>query len=276
MTLDLALEFMQYELVEKNVALESYRTNMFRALKARSAIPLSSDDVYEVPEPSHPEDGHDPTRFGLGGGVANGDGYALFRLRPVYHGHDDPDSGYTPGAQIQMGETEVRYTRETDHWELEKFSIVDVFSVAPRNFFFKPFSWKVRFGFQQYDLLERHNHLTGFINTGTGVAYDLPGLGLAYAMLDIEAMAGGDFVDHYAVGAGPSVGLIRSGGDRWKTVAKARGMYYASGESFPGYDVTLSQILLFGVWQNVSLDLKHAMHDDYFINEAALAWHVYF
>jgi len=60
----------------------------------------------------------------------------------------DTDSGFLKGAQIQFFDTAFRHYAE-DGTRLERFIPVDILSLAPRDDFFQPRSWRLAAGWQR-------------------------------------------------------------------------------------------------------------------------------
>lgn len=116
-----------------------------RLLAALNRLPSSR---HRVTIPARPEAGHRTRMVGLSGG-ANGDqAYAQLDFRVTYHDLLDNPAGYPTGAQIAMGNTELRWNEEAD-LQLQRFDFIDIVSLSDRDRFFDPISWHVKTGYEQ-------------------------------------------------------------------------------------------------------------------------------
>lgn len=229
-----------------------------------------------MPEPAHPEDGHGLNKVAVGEGVHNDDFFSLLRYRIAYHGLIDDDEGYIPGAQIQLMHMAFRYYGDRDDLEIEYIDLIDVFSVSPRDRFFKPSSWKVKTGFTQKDFRSDQDNLVYQLSTGTGYAYRYHRLGVCYFMLDADLQVAGGYNDSYVFGAASSLGVMTTPHDRWKSVLQAKVNYFPLSEEFWTYAVTWDHNIQLGQNKSLALEFSHAVHDDYTLNEGKLLVNFYF
>ena len=58
----------------------------------------------------------------------------------------DPDDGYVEGAQINLFDLRGRYYFKEEQARLHSLRLIDIFSLATRDKFFRPVSWKVNTG----------------------------------------------------------------------------------------------------------------------------------
>ena len=235
--LDLATDYLKYLHAEAQVATETYRPRLLGLLRARSA--LGKGDPLDVPVPARPDVGHGPMRWTVGAGVREGEPFGSLRWRLAYHAIDDPDDGFTPGAQIQFLNTEVRWAE--DDGGLQRLDLVDVYSVAPRDALFQPSSWKVRFGAER-DAVYRDRWQAG-VNTGAGLAGAAMGADLAWAFVEAEAGWAEVYEHDYGVGIGPAVGWMRTVAGRWKNVLQARALYVGLGDDLWRWSASWTQDL---------------------------------
>ena len=109
------------------------------------------------------------------------------------------EQGYAP-AQINLGNFQGRLD-EDGHLRIERIDLVDIFSLSPRDRFFKPLSWKVITGLER-EWINGRERQVAHVNGGAGYATELaPGVqtfALAMARLghnsqfshDLEPAAG--------------------------------------------------------------------------------------
>jgi len=160
--LDLVMEYAQVQYTKEELTKEEYVERFLEASKARSSLGRPEGYGYDIPAPSRPEQGHKPNRLSIGVGyrawddLDEGSLYQEIRFRPTYHDLLDSDKGYSRGAQIEFLSGVLRYYNSTDRVELERLDLLSIVSLAPRNRFFKPISWKVNTGLTQADLPGPH------------------------------------------------------------------------------------------------------------------------
>jgi hypothetical protein len=90
----------------------------------------------------------------------------------AFHSLEDAENGFLQGAQINMFNMVARYYKKQEQLEIERFDVVDIFSLTPRDRFFDSISWRI------YTGLERHYYglsdtLAAHVTGGAGVSYAL-------------------------------------------------------------------------------------------------------
>lgn len=275
--LDFASEYTQFLYADEKLPPAQYRPRFLNTLKARSALGQVEEGRQVEPSvPDRPEEGHPPARIGLGAGVQGDDFFTSLQYRPAYHGILDNDIGYTRGAQIEFLNLDVRWYPERERAELQNVDLVEVISLAPRDRLFQPGSWKVKMGVTQSDRNEDQDRLMAHINTGAGLTWRTGENGIVFVMAEAEGQAGRDFDDGYAIGTGPSGGLIQSVTRSWKVIAQARLLYMGIGDDFWGQRFSLDQDIR--IRRNVSLGmgLLHEQIDETDKTEALVRVNWYF
>lgn len=276
LVLDLAADYTQYLYSERVLPKEEYTRRFLQLLKARSRLGQPAADTYAAPPPEPPEEGHGPGRITLGGGVRADGTFLTLGLRPAYHQLTDPPAGYDPGAQIQFLPAEFRYDTSLDRWQIERWDVVDILSISPRDRFFQPASWKVRGGAQQAPGGAEDDRLVAGINTGRGVAHRGPAQSLLYLLGEFEAMAGGVLDHGYAAGLGASLGAVVRQSERWHAQVQARGLYFGVGEEQVNLRVEGTQTFRLQRETALSLRAAHVRSDEDQYSEAALLLSLYF
>jgi len=192
-------------------------------LRARNKIP-STTNFEPVPTPDIRFDqGHGTSRFAIGGGqTKRGEAERSFtelKFRPAYHNLLDNQAGYTQGAQINFFDFTFRYDEEDEAVRLHEWMIIDIYSLSPRDSFFKPVSWKVQTGLVRRPIGENYeNRLVYSVNTGFGLNYGLTNDLHTFFMLDMTVLLHKDLPNEAAVAAGPSLGMmwrVTSGWNMW-------------------------------------------------------------
>lgn len=276
LVLDLAAEYLQLRYARKEMAKEDYNRQYLQILGERSRLGTPAEDAYTIEEPSRPETGHGTTMAGLGGGVRRGEGFVELELRPEFHGLLDPDHGYLRGAQIKFFDAALRYRVESEQIQLKTLHILDILSIAPRDLFFKPISWKVNTGFDTEALRNGKDYLIYRLNTGGGLSWISPFGGLVYAFGELDLNAGDKIPAGVTIGPGFSLGELEQLTDWWKMHLYARGRWYRLGDD--RYTLKASLAQNFRVTRNHSVNLEYS---EEFVNrhpiaEGSLSWNYYF
>ena len=274
--MDLAAEYAQFLYTDRQIDRDTYTRRFLRLLQARSRLGRLDEDLYAVPEPERPEDGHGPARLRLGIGTRDRNAFVSLHLRPAYHEMEDPPAGYDPGAQIQFLPAEFRYDTARDRWRIERLDIVDIFSLSPRDRFFQPLSWKVRSGFLQTPRAAGDDRLAYSLNTGAGHTYRAPGNTLFYVLWEIEGLAGGVLDKGYAAGAGGSLGAVSRHHERAHSRLQARAIYFGLGDEHVSVRAEATTTFSVNRSSALSLRLGHGREENYRFNEAAIVGSIFF
>jgi hypothetical protein len=215
--LDLAAEYVQYRYSRRELSPEEFRPQFLAILKVRSQLGTGEVNAEQIPPPEQPDAGHEAGRISFGGGNEGSGPFLELGWRPAYHDLLDPDEGYTPGAQINFFSLQGRYRLDEKDFRLQSFRPVDIVSLAPRDLFFQPVSWKVNFGIERLPLAAGREPLAFTLNTGGGLAWELPAATLGYLMAEGQVNASGQLRENAEVGGGLSIGALTQLHPRWKT-----------------------------------------------------------
>lgn len=275
--LDLAAEFLQYRYSRKTLSQKEFQVQFLPILKARSGLGLSDNNAIEVPVPPQPEEGHLPGKITAGAGLRRDRPYLELSWQPAYHDLLDPDAGYTKGAQIDFFSLSGRYYPQEQSFKLQSFHPVDIISLAPRDLFFQPYSWKVNGGLDRKTFADGTDHLFLRLNTGGGMAWDIPLMpsGIGYIMAEADINLADRFAQKSALGGGASVGALANLNEQWKAHLFASGLFYGI-EEHEHFRLALDQhfklagnsgLLLHTLWER---SFNHSR------TEAGLSWVKYF
>jgi hypothetical protein len=246
-------------------------------LNARSKLGQSEKDIdAAIPAPPDPLLGHKSRRISLGAGVENGHAFIDTRIRPAMTDLVDMDYIQNQGAQIEFWDIRGRYYPEDGRYALEKFDILDIVSITPRDVFFKPYSWKFNTGVHRKIMADGEDKLYYRLNAGGGMAARFPYLGLCYAMVEAETDAGGRLEDNFAAGGGGEAGTVITLTSCWKTHLYSRAVRFALGDAHADYSA--GWLHNFRLTQNnqVSLDLAWEKSHTRSTSHAELLWHWYY
>lgn len=274
--LEAAYDYLYYQ-HNKAKKTDKNRTRRLRQLLVARSHLSETTPFSAPPNPPRPEQGHTSFRMTMGLGRDGEQSYQSVQLRPAYHDLMDPQAGYTPGAQINFLELSLRHQTENSILTLEHLKVIDIVSLAARDQFFQPFSWKLNTGLLRRPLDKHTRSLVYRTNGGAGLSYKPTANMLGYGFLETDIDLGGSLQDHYALGLGGRVGLFFDIGSRW------RGHLYGTTQHFKLGHTQSVQAL--GLEQRFSLNQNHALHFQlgrrYFDQDAStsqieLNWHWYF
>jgi len=280
--LDLVMEYAQVQYTKEELTKEEYVERFLEASKARSSLGRPEGYGYDIPAPSRPEQGHKPNRLSIGVGyrawddLDEGSLYQEIRFRPTYHDLLDSDKGYSRGAQIEFLSGVLRYYNSTDRVELERLDLVNIVSLAPRNRFFKPISWKVNTGLTQADLPGGDRTLVYSLNIGGGLCYDNRILGLCYGMFETEIDLGGGLSNAHSIGFGGTLGILRKITEAWKFHLLFRPFYFVLGEQYESLEWAFLQQYTIFTNMALSLELTGKEAQGLYQTEAGALVHLYF
>ena len=176
-----------------------------------------------------PDQGHGTSRVSVGAGRRGGESFQELAYRPTYHDIVDDDSGYARGAQIEFFDVRVRRYEQAGT-RLERFTPIDIFSIAPRDEFLHPKSWGVSAGWRRVPIRSGREPLAAALDAQVGGAWRLPGDALVYAMGQASARAHRDLEHGYALGAGPRLGALVDPLPGWRLHAYAQAVADFAGE----------------------------------------------
>jgi len=161
----------------------------------------SSKETRGLPvQPSRPENGHYSKRVSFNMGRENKLNYAELDLRLAFHSFEDNEEGFLQGAQINMGNLQLRAV-EGESVKLQRLDVIDIFSLTPRTELFDPLSWKVYTGLER-QLTNNKDRLVAHVTGGAGVAYEPLNSMLIYGLLTarFERNKGFERTLEYAIG----------------------------------------------------------------------------
>ncbi len=273
--LDLAAELIQYRFSRKELVKEDYQKQFLAALNARSTLGVSTADAVPVPS-SSPDQGHLPGKFSAGLGYRTDSYFTEISWRPAYHDLMDPDNGYVEGAQINFFDLRGRYYFNEEKVRLQSFRLIDIFSLATRDKFFQPVSWKVNTGLEQELLADGKEHLIGRLNAGGGVAYASRFLGTSYLMLDADLIFGGALKDDFSFGIGPSAGVLKRLTPAWKINFIVQATFYDLGDTHDKYKASLAQSYTLSTNNTIDITLSREKTFHQYQSEAKVMWHHFF
>lgn len=274
--LDLAAETVQLRFARKELDQEAYTKLYLKILAERSLLGKGDEDTYVIEPPAPPDAGHKTTKIGMGGGVRRDEWYAELNLQPEFHSLLDPDQGYLKGAQIKFLDTALCFAPATDRLWLKTMHLLDIVSTAPRDRFFKPYSWKVATGWDTEVMADGRDSLIFRLNTGGGLAGRSPWGGIAHAFAELDLNAGRRFSGNVAAGPGLTLGTQEQLNDWWKMQLQGQAFFYFLGDDRIALKGVLAQNFRLARNSSLNLELSYGNVQGHSVPEATALLNHYF
>jgi hypothetical protein len=274
--LDLATEYVQLRYAGGGLDQESYRHRFLGYLTARSKLGTEGAVDPPPPAPPPPERGHPSQRLTVAAGGSRGDAFVETTYRPAYHDLLDPGAGYVEGSMIEFSTITLRHAPARDASLLHRWDLIHIVSLAPRDDFFRPVSWKVRTGFASRLFGEREDGLVYSLNPGGGFTWHHPRLGLCYLLGETALDISGRFDHGYAISVGGSAGLITQLTSAWKAHLELRGLAAMLGDATHQSSLTLGQSFRLSRHHAMGVDLERDLTEAASRTEVRVSWNVYF
>jgi hypothetical protein len=260
---ELAQDYLGYLALKGKVSEDQSRALGYKLLVERSKI--GKQDTFELPEAPEPSTGHDSLRLSLAAGALDGKGFYDLGLRPVYHSRTDPAEAYTLGSQLELGDLVLRQMHEDD-LKLQRFDLVDIYSLSPRDTFVKPISWRLKIG------TERRTPELGRVSAldlGFGQTYGDSQL-IFYGLVGPSVEYADKFQDqNYQVNLQYSAGMMYAG-KGWGLDLDADYSNSLAGNNYEYAQISLSPRVSIDKNSQLRLDLVEHYYDGDFQEEAKL------
>lgn len=227
----------------------SYREKNRAILRARSELKVTPSAVLIEPYVKQPDLGHGTSRLGLGAGWRNQRAFEEVSFRGAYHDLLDPETGYTPDAQIELVSVGIRHYHDQSQARVERFGLVNIMSLAPIHALSSVPSWKVNVGMNTIRYNGCQLCSNGLASGGIGAAVEssLFKREVYFAFAEAEANYSRAYEERHRIGGGGTIGLLSDLTDRWKLMLSGSYLRYALGDKsedlrwFAGSRYTLSQ-----------------------------------
>lgn len=276
--LDLASDFTNYLYLKREIPKDAYQGRYLRILAARSTVAGRPPESGPLPVPPPPESGHLVSRASLAGGARDGRPFLEIAYRPAYHSLEDPAKGFNDGSQIVFSEAAVRWYPGDEKVRLQRLDLIDIVSLAPRDAFFRPVSWKVQTGFATRDFPGGVESLVYALNPGGGFAWKVSPFGIVSLLAETDLAVSGRYDRSFAFGMGGSGGIARQVSDRWGVLARVRYVHGVLGDRERGRRFTASLKVPVRLSRNRSLVLEgeHAEGPSVHVGTIRLSWNAHF
>ncbi len=277
--LELAVEYLEYRQAFDALSYkpdDHHHHHLLPLLEARSRLDVPPQiPQFKTPE-VRPDQGHKSARIGIGYGYEDPLQFLQFDFRHVYHDLLDPQGGFVRGAQLEFLNAAVRYYPSKDKVSLERIGFVDILSAVPHGRLLKPFSWKANVAIGRMRFASDDRPLTGQLNAGVGLSYDLPSKALVFAFAEGSAMMNDRFQKNVAMGVGSSLGIVHDFSKQWRIGLSARLLEFFQGITCTTYEIALNQRLSLSNQSALRLEISQKREFGSAFTEAALKWQVYF
>ena len=247
-------------------------------LVARSQVDVGPQAPVVQPG-TRPDNGHATSRLSLGAGRRDGRNFQELAFHPTYHELMDPEAGYVRGAQIDFFDTALRHYND-GRTRLERFVPADIVSLAPRDDFFQPRSWRVSGGWQRSFVRNGSEPLVAFFDGGAGASWakggsDRRGGALFYGLAEAALRLNRELDGGYGVGAGARFGALADVTSRWRVNAYASGIDYFLGESDQPRRLGLEQRFTLGRDSALRFDFERRREAGRQFNSGMLSLQIY-
>lgn len=278
--LDIAYDYTRYQTAKEETGPEAIKKKQRLLLARRSGLRVQSPAVRFEPTTVPPEQGHETARVGLGLGWREGEPFEELSIRPAYQDLLDDETGYTPGAQIELMNARIRHYNHQDKTVLHSLSFANIISLFPLDPLFKKPSWKVSVGLETLTGGPCRNCRYFDLNAGTGSALEAHLLRreLIYFFIEVDGNYGGFFDPNYRAGVGGTVGVLADLASRWKAHLFATYLSYPLGDRSHDLKMSLQQrvTLQKDLALRVELNRRQEFNRRDFLNEALVTVHFYF
>ena len=276
--LDVASDYLLYKSETDREQAAPLKVRNQQILIARSALRIPSPPFPIQPSSGSPEQGHEKTRAGLGFGWRQDELFEELNWRGAYHDLLDPETGYTPNAQIELLGLAVRHYERRDQVRLERFTFANVLSLSPVDrLFFSP-SWKVSAGLQTVRQeragVSCRYCKNGNFNGGPGLAIqtDFWRREVWFGFAEVDVNVSPAYAYDHRAGGGGTLGFYADVTDRWRLLASTTYLHYPLGERSDDWRASVQQRIT--IQKNLAIrgEFNHRRHD----NEALFTVQAYF
>ena len=243
--------------------------NSYQLLEKLNQYPSTAKPVTQ--SINQPENGHLSSRVSLYAGSMENSAFAELGYRMSFHGLEDNVSGFLQGAQINLGNLQLR-VYEDESIKVQQFDVVDIFSLTPRSGFLKPLSWRIYAGLEQQPTRNR-DVLTAHITGGVGLAYAPIENNIFYAMASLRLEHNSEFDDNIEIALGGLSGMLHH-------FKNQTAHLQVGAEEFSNNETRLSahyiHNFVLSTNHSIRLQAKRLHHENVYYSEAGLAYQYYF
>jgi hypothetical protein len=212
--LEAAAELVEYDFIEGKISKEVYALRYHALLSQRAA--LGEGENLPMGIKANPDTAHHSARVVVEQGWFEHRSPLLIGWRPAFHDLGEDDTGHLSGAQIEFLDTLIGI--EHDNVKMEKLTLLSLASITPVSHFFKPFSWRMKSGWDR-DYGEDKLSFVTRVGAGASIGNDQM---FGYLLSEPEIRLG----FNADIGLGFSVGSGISWNGRMKTLVETGHIFY--------------------------------------------------
>jgi hypothetical protein len=276
--LDVAYEYVQFQ-YRRRILPRALSAQMSLALLTRRSSLSDSQPLPNAPQPAtRPDQGHLSSRILLSYGALAGDHFAQFTWRPAYHDLLDDDRGHVAGAQINFLDVVLRKYTTKHNIDLERLTLIDIFSITPTSRFFHALSWHFDTGFERLAIDPDPTVRDLAYTVSGGAGYTIaPSVNFRfYGMLDASAIIHHDYTNSLAMGAGLRGGLLWQITPWWKLHLEAKALDISYHADRVLQSVQLGQSFVLNRNNALRLLWQRSGEKDHLATEVSFNWNHYY
>lgn len=224
--LDLLYEYMRYRKIDDSNKLDTTITAEERSvLLARSKLHIPSEPLDIHKPEARPDQGHDTSRFTVENINPNTKpSFQRISWRASYHGLMDPSPGYIPNYHLEFLNLQFSNEEGPNKYQFDKFEILNIISLAPRDPLFRKISWKIKTGWDRITRMPDDTDTIYYLDAGIGLTYkkNWPKHSYLYGFVDVELDFGDNRYSKTIAGIGPTIGILSDINDIWKIQLQLR------------------------------------------------------
>lgn len=243
-----AAELVEYNYIEGKISKDDYAVRYHELLGQRAA--LGEGETIFIEAKSNPDTAHHSARIEVAQGWFENRSPLLIGWRPAFHDLSEDDTGHLSGAQIEFLDTLIGV--DEGKVSLEKLTILSLASLPPVSHFFKPFSWRMKSGWDRDYERDQLSFVTR-IGAGASIGDDRV---FGYLLSEPEVRLG----FNADIGIGLSAGAGINWGNRMKSHMEVGNIFYLDGAD-------RSRLMISHLWgwsTNGALSLSYETANQYY------------
>ena len=263
--LDVVSDYLRYKSESDKSEQSPYREQNRTVLAARG-LRIPSEDLAIRPFAKQPEIGHSTSRASVGGGWRNNDTFEELTVRVGYHDLLDPEPGYTPGAQIEVGSVSLRHYNRADQTRVERATVLNILSLAPIGCSLHVPVVESQPG--HADDGPRHGGCqlcsNWNFNTGAGASAETNTLRreVYFAFAEADANYSQALDERHRIGGGGTAGMLADLTERWRMLFSTSYLRYALGDKSDDFRWSVGQRYTLAQNWALRLEYNHRDHDN--------------
>ncbi len=248
---------------------ETAAKNGYLLLEKLTQYATTTKDISQ--STNQPENGHLSSRLTFKAGKQGNTAFGEFGYRMSFHSLDDNASGFLQGAQINLGNLQLR-DYQNRSLQVQQFDVVDIFSLTPRSDFLKPLSWRIYTGLERQPT-NSHDVLAAHVTGGVGVAYAPLEKSIFYVMASLRLEHNGEFDNNIEPALGLLSGMLYHFKDQTAHLQLSTEKF-SNGETRKSASYTHNFVL--DTNHSIKLHVLRKSHEDIYFTEADLSYQYYF